>query len=125
MATITITFDELDLLDGIRRYDGIEVESADWPAYDALATRGFITLSSKHGPQRKWRRAQLTDAGVLALNAPRCRYRHHKEYGEEIWCARCHGPLSCGPFEHGCEKCEAGKFRRCAVCNQPVLHCAC
>lgn len=57
--------------------------------------------------------------------ASKCQYKHHKDtYGEEIRCGKCGGPLTCGPFEHRCRKCDPFYFRPCH-CGALRIFCTC
>lgn len=47
----------------IRATDGAEVHCIDWPAAEELVATGAITLSGASGPERAFRRAELTSYG--------------------------------------------------------------
>jgi|GEM_PF-5783489 len=55
----------------------------------------------------------------------KCQFEHHEEYGKELTCEKCRGPLTCGPFMHSCEKCNPEDFKPCRVCGARVIDCCC
>ena len=53
-----------------------------------------------------------------------CSYIHHEEYGKEIKCDGCGGPMVCGPFDHACKNCDPMMFEPC-VCKALRIYCCC
>jgi hypothetical protein len=53
-----------------------------------------------------------------------CQYKHHEEFEKEIKCEKCGGDLTCGPFMHGCEKCDPELFKPCG-CRAMIIFCCC
>jgi len=55
----------------------------------------------------------------------RCRYPHHRYYGQDVRCRVCGGDVVCAPFEHACRQCDPRAFRRCLSCGAARMYCSC
>jgi len=64
---ITITQEEYETLTAIHSTEGAEVVDYEGE-YDELVRKGLLTVSGARGPGKRWRRATLTDRGIVAIS---------------------------------------------------------
>lgn len=91
----------------------------------AIAKAEGIKLPSGLAKAEMADRIQQIRLGREKPKPVRCRFSHHEEYGQEISCTQCSGPLSCGPFRHACRNCNPRAFDLCYVCQAERVFCAC
>ena len=49
-----------ELMEIIKKCDGAEVPRDSWPVAEQLRAAGLITLSAARGPNKYWKRAEVT-----------------------------------------------------------------
>lgn len=55
-----------------------------------------------------------------------CHFGHHDTFGEKhLKCDKCGTSLECGPFMHGCPRCQPIFFERCLKCHVKRVQCCC